>query len=102
MGKTFNVLVSTILNSQIFFAEKNVRSFCKSTHIFFQQKISVYAIFNDQSLNDTSTNDIIRFNNCVLAISSNLPVSVWAWVWTWVHAIKLGLEVLVYLSSVHT
>ena len=28
---------------------------------FFQQDISVYAIFNDQSFNDTLTNDIVSF-----------------------------------------
>ena len=33
----------------------------KATHIFFKKNISVYAIFNDQSFNDTLTNDIISF-----------------------------------------
>ena len=28
---------------------------------FFQQKISVYAIFNVQSFNDTLANDIVSF-----------------------------------------
>ena len=28
---------------------------------FFQQNISVYAIFNDRSFNDTLTNDIVSF-----------------------------------------
>ena len=28
---------------------------------FFQQKFSVYAIFNDQRFNDTLTNDIVSF-----------------------------------------
>ena len=28
---------------------------------FFSKNISVYAIFNDQSFNDTLTNDIISF-----------------------------------------
>ena len=28
---------------------------------FFQQKYIIYAIFNDQSFNDTLTNDIISF-----------------------------------------
>ena len=28
---------------------------------FFQQNISLYAIFNDQSFNDTLTNDIVSF-----------------------------------------
>ena len=33
----------------------------KATHIFFSKIISVYAIFNDQSFNDTITNDIFSF-----------------------------------------
>ena len=28
---------------------------------FFRKNISIYAIFNDQSLNDTLTNDIVSF-----------------------------------------
>ena len=34
---------------------------CKSYSHFFSKNISVYAIFNDQSFNDTLTNDIISF-----------------------------------------
>ena len=34
---------------------------CKSCSNFFSKNISVYAIFNDQSFNDTLTNDIISF-----------------------------------------
>ena len=37
-------------------------SFCKCksyTHFFQQKLISIYAIFNDQSFNDTLTNDIV-------------------------------------------
>ena len=49
------VLVSTISNSQIFFAEKNVSSFCKCT------SIRVYAICNDQSFNGMLINDIVSF-----------------------------------------
>ena len=33
----------------------------KATHIFFSKSISIYAIFNDQSFNDTLTNDIAGF-----------------------------------------
>ena len=33
----------------------------KATHIFFCKNISVYAILNDQSFNDTLTNDIVSF-----------------------------------------
>ena len=31
----------------------------KATHIFFSKNISIYAIFSDQSFNNTLTNDII-------------------------------------------
>ena len=56
----FTVLVSTISNSQVFLLKKKVSSFCKCkrkrhSH-FFSKNIRVYAIFNDQSLND---NDIV-------------------------------------------
>ena len=33
----------------------------KATHIFSAKIISIYAIFNDQSFNDTLTNDIVSF-----------------------------------------
>ena len=33
----------------------------KATHFFFQQNISIYAIFNDQSFNDKLTNVIVSF-----------------------------------------
>ena len=58
------VLVSAISNSQVFFAEKMCVGFAnaKATHIFFSKNISVYAIFNDQSFNDTLTNDIVSFD----------------------------------------
>ena len=35
----------------------------KATHIFFSKNISIYAIFNDQSFNDTLTNDILNFEH---------------------------------------
>ena len=58
MVKMLTVLVSTISNSQVFLL-KNVSSFCK-LH-FFSKNISVYAIFNDQSFNDTLTNNTVSF-----------------------------------------
>ena len=61
MGKMLTVLVSTISNSQGIFAEKNVSSFCKCYSLLFSKNVSVYAIFNYQSLNDTLTNDIVSF-----------------------------------------
>ena len=33
----------------------------KATQIFYGKNISIYAIFNDQSFNDTLTNDIVSF-----------------------------------------
>ena len=57
------VLVSTISNSQAFLLKKNVSSFCKckSYSHFFSKNISIYAIFNDQSFNNTLTRDIVIF-----------------------------------------
>ena len=42
-----------------YFCWKNVSSFC--IHIFFSKNISLYAISNDQSFNDTLTSDIVIF-----------------------------------------
>ena len=58
MVKILTVLVSTISNSQVFLL-KNVK--CTSQSHFFQQNISIYAVFNGQIFNDTLTNDIISF-----------------------------------------
>ena len=52
------ILASIISKSQIFLL-KNVSSFCKCTQMFSAKNISVYAIFNDQSFNDSLTNDIV-------------------------------------------
>ena len=56
------VLVSIIPNSQVFLL-KNLSSFCicKSYSHCFSKNFSIYAIFNDQSFNNTLTNDIISF-----------------------------------------
>ena len=35
---------------------------------FFSKNISVYAIFNDQSFNDTLTNDIVSFEQLGLGV----------------------------------
>ena len=45
------VLVSTISNSQVFLLKK----------CFFSKNISIYAIFNDQSFNNTLIKDIVSF-----------------------------------------
>ena len=61
--KILTFLVSTMSNTQVFFAEKNVSSFCKckSYSHFFSKNISIYATFNDQNFNDTLTNNIVSF-----------------------------------------
>ena len=58
MVKMLTVLVSTISNSQVFLLKKCE---CKSYTHFFSKTISIYAIFNDQTFNDTLTNDIVTF-----------------------------------------
>ena len=50
------VLVNTISDSQVF-AEKMQ----KLLTFFFSKNISLYAISNDQSFNNTLTNDIVIF-----------------------------------------
>ena len=42
--------------------------------IFFSKNISVYAIFNDQSFNDTLTNDIVGFEQLDPGYLGNLFV----------------------------
>ena len=62
MVKMLTVLVSTVCNLQVFLL-KNVSSFCKckSYSHFFSKNISVYAIFNHQSFNNTLANNIVSF-----------------------------------------
>ena len=60
MVKMLTVIVSTVSNPQVFFAEKVCK--CKSYSHFFSKHISVYAILNDQSFNDTLTNDVRHEN----------------------------------------
>ena len=54
-----------------FLCWKNVSSFCKckSYSHFFSKNIGIYAIFNDQSFNDSLTNDIVSCEqlgpNCI-------------------------------------
>ena len=54
--KMLTVLVNTISNSHVFLLKK-----CELHTFFFSKNISIYAIFNDQILNDTLTNDIVSF-----------------------------------------
>ena len=60
MVNILTVLVSTNFNSQVF-SLNNVSSFSQSYSHFFSKNISVYAIFNDQSFNDTLTNNLVSF-----------------------------------------
>ena len=56
----------------------------KATRIFFHEKknISVYAIFIDQSFNDTLTNDIVSFEQLVQNVWE-VPVLVLLFVALW-------------------
>ena len=56
MVKILTVLVSTVSNFQLFLLKK-----CESYSHFFSKNISISAIFNDQSFDDTLTNGIISF-----------------------------------------
>ena len=62
MVKVLTVLLITISNSQVFLLKK-LSSFCKckSYSYFFSKNISIYAIFYDQSFNDTLINAIVSF-----------------------------------------
>ena len=59
MVKMLTVLVSTISNSRVFLLKKMLVAFAGAK--FFSKNISIYAIFNDQSFNDTFTNNILSF-----------------------------------------
>ena len=48
---------------------------CKSYSHFFSKNISIYAIFNDQSFNDTLTNNIVSFEQLGPGYYSSLNVS---------------------------
>ena len=62
------VLVSKISNSHLFLLKN-----AKATHIFFSKCISIHAVFNDQSFNNTLTNEIVSFEqmgpSCLLFFS---------------------------------
>ena len=57
------------------FAEKMWVAFAnaKATHIFFSKNISIYAIFNDQSFNDTLTNDVVSFEQLGPDVKERTP-----------------------------
>ena len=60
MVKILTLVVSTISNSQVFLL-KNVSSLCKSYSHIFSKNVSIHAIFNNQSFNDSLTNDVVSF-----------------------------------------
>ena len=54
---------------------------CKSYSHFFSKNISIYAIFNDQSFNNTLTNDIVSFEqlgpgDCILKLCDGMANNV--------------------------
>ena len=51
------VLVSMISDSQVFLLKKKMSSFCSYSH-FFSKNISIYAVFTDQSFNDTFSDTV--------------------------------------------
>ena len=57
------VLADSIYNILIFFAEKNVSSFCtaKATHIFFSKKFQHICVSLDVNFNESLTNDVVSF-----------------------------------------
>ena len=63
MVKVLTVLISTISNSHVFLLRKceELLQMQKLLTFFFSKNISIYAIFNDQSFNDTLTIDIVSF-----------------------------------------
>ena len=55
--------MDSIHNILIFFAEKNVSSFCsaKATHIFSAKKFQHICISHDLNFNESLTNDVVSF-----------------------------------------
>ena len=54
-------------------------SFCKNYSQFFSKNISVYAIFNDQSFNDTLTNDIVSFEQLGPVVFDWKKCQIWSY-----------------------
>ena len=62
MVKILTVLVGTLSNSLVFLLKKYEQLLqMQKLLTYFQQNIRVYAIFNDQSFNDTFTKGIVSF-----------------------------------------
>ena len=60
---SLTVLVDSIYNILIVFAEKNVSSFCtaKATHIFFRKRFQHICVSLDVNFNESLTNDVVSF-----------------------------------------
>ena len=60
---SLTVLVDAIHNILIYFAEKNVSSFCtaKATHIFFSKTFQHICVSLDVHFNELLTNDVVSF-----------------------------------------
>ena len=60
---SLTVLADSIYNILIFFAEKNVSSFCtaKATHIFTAKKFQHICVSLDVNFNESLTNDVVSF-----------------------------------------
>ena len=60
---SLTVLADSIYNIPIFFAEKNVSSFCtaKATHIFSAKNFSIFAYHPNVNFNKSLTNNIVSF-----------------------------------------
>ena len=98
--KMLTVLVSTISNSQVFLL-KSVSSLCKSYSHFFSKNISVYAIFNDQSFNNTLTNNIVSFEQLGSVLLGCTKCLIWS---CYVHCeyFRLGsVRTLPQISRTH-
>ena len=58
---SLTVLADSIYNILIFFAEKNVSSFCKSYSHFFSKKFQNICVSLDVNFNESLTNDVVSF-----------------------------------------
>ena len=98
------VLISTISNSHVFLLKKKNK---KKTNLWIAFtsltfNISVYAIFNDQSLNNTLTKDIVSFEQMgpdLDHIRFPDPQVSKDSKWYYNHLIQLGLPVMAIICS---
>ena len=74
MVKMLTVLVRKISNSQVVLLKKICEMQKQLT--FFSKNISVYAIFNDQSFNDTLTSAVASFEQLGPGRYSSLFISI--------------------------